>query len=562
MPADARDKHLYICGGTGSGKSKLLESLIRQDIVGWHQSKCGLLLLDPHGSLYDSLLRWLAWHPQLRTRPVIPIDLRRDDWIPSYNVLRQRPANPAVVVETFVEAMAYTWGQRGTDQTPLFARWASNTMRALYEKGFTLAEALYLTDRQNQHLRQAMTAGLKDEVCGRDWAYANDLSPKDFDAQIASTLNRLGRFLRNEHMRAIFGQAQNSLDLGRALQEGAIILVSLARERGRVSKEDADLFATLLLSDLWTAAQERGKHAGAKPFYVYIDEAQRFITPTIAENLDESRGFGLHLTLANQFPGQFLSRGDHGKQLYDSVMENTTTKVVFRLTSEENLKPMAQWLFRGTMDADEVKLKLFSTKVMGYRTEMRESYSQANSSGRGGGKFAGRSAGSGTGAGNVLDPENSVIINQQESSQDSMSEASGESKSWSEGKSEGVTRSPMLMPIMGQELTSVQYRSLDEQLFRAMAALFEQRQRHCVARIGDRMHAPVILEVPLIKDPPTPAARLERYLQEKYRDWPFFLPMEDAVTNLAERSKVLLHNLLESPTEDEPVTVKRRLPRA
>lgn len=34
-------------------------------------------------------------------------------------------------------------------------------------------------------------------------------------------------------------------------------------------KEDADLFATLLLPDLWTAAQEPGKRKGVKPFYVY-----------------------------------------------------------------------------------------------------------------------------------------------------------------------------------------------------------------------------------------------------------------------------------------------------
>ncbi len=43
----------------GTGKSKFLEHLIRQDIVIWRKSKCGLLVLNPHGSLYDSLMNWL-----------------------------------------------------------------------------------------------------------------------------------------------------------------------------------------------------------------------------------------------------------------------------------------------------------------------------------------------------------------------------------------------------------------------------------------------------------------------------------------------------------------------
>jgi len=70
-----RDKHLYICGGTGTGKSKFLENLIRQDIRNWSKSKCGVLVLDPHGSLYDGLMNWLAWNNL--DRPIIPIGLPR-----------------------------------------------------------------------------------------------------------------------------------------------------------------------------------------------------------------------------------------------------------------------------------------------------------------------------------------------------------------------------------------------------------------------------------------------------------------------------------------------------
>ena len=93
-----RDKHLYCCGGTGTGKSKFLENLIRQDICNWSKSKCGVLVLDPHGSLYDNLVNWLAWTGY--ERPVIPIDLRQDDWVVSYNLLRQRQsADPAVLVD-------------------------------------------------------------------------------------------------------------------------------------------------------------------------------------------------------------------------------------------------------------------------------------------------------------------------------------------------------------------------------------------------------------------------------------------------------------------------------
>ena len=541
-----RDKHLYVCGGTGTGKSKFLEHLIRQDIVAWKKSKCGLLVLDPHGNLYDNLMRWLAWNRI--DRPIVPIDLRQDDWVVSYNLLRQRSSDPAVLVDNITDAMAYVWGQGGTDQTPLFARWAGNVLRTLYEKKMTLVECEHLIDRVSKQMRYMITADMKDKPSRQDWQYANTLNPRDFESQLGSTVNRLQRFIRNQSMRSMFGLQKVSLDLGAALEEGQIIIVSLATERGKVSKENAELFATLLLSDLWTAAQERGKRDGIKPFYVYLDEFQRFVTPTIAENLDEARGYGLHLTMAHQFPNQLLDRGENGKRVYNSIMENASSKVVFRLSHEENLKVMAQWLFMGAMNPEEVKHELYSTKVMAYREEMRTSYTKATS--LGGGEFSGTTA-SGGQSGMISDHGTHDASGWSQS--DALS--GGDSSTWTDSESE--TTSSVLMPVMGKELAHVQFRSLEEQLFRSMAVLFDQKQRQGVARLVG-MGAPVSLYTPDVIIPPGNAERTKKYIESRYKNLPFALPKAEAQKQLSTRAENFVESIL-NDSDDALVKTKRRI---
>lgn len=551
FPRTERDKHLYVCGGTGTGKSKFLENLIRQDIRNWHKSRCGLMVLDPHGSLYDSLIEWLAWNDRVLDIPLIPIDLRQDDWIVSYNLLRQRTADPAVLVDNITDAMAYVWGQGGTNQTPLFARWAGNVIRALYEKKLTLVEAEYLVDRVEKQVRYAMTAEMKDKPSRQDWQFADTLNPKDFEAQIGSTVNRLQRFIRNQTMRSMFGQPTVSLDLGRALEEGSIILVSLATERAKVSKENAELFATLLLSDLWTAAQERGKRDGVKPYYLYLDEFQRFVSPTIAENLDEARGFGLHLTMAHQFPNQLLDRGENGRRVYNSIMENASSKVVFRLSHSENLKAMAEWLFMGVMDPDEVKHELYSTKVMEYREELQTSTTRSTGRSEGGGKFSGCTATASEG-GNVRDGEEGDSRSWNRSQADS----GGDSSTWTESESESVSESSVLIPVLGKELAHVQFRSLEEQLFRAMAVLFDQQQRQGVARLVG-MSAPVSIMTPEVGKMPSTPERVRRYLETCYAKLPFALSGAEAHQQIADRAASFADELLKEAAQ-EPVAVKRR----
>lgn len=558
MTPQMRSTHLYICGSTGTGKSKMLESLIRQDIQNWGKTKCGALIIDPHGSLYDSLIGWTASNERfLKDVPIVPVDLRQEDWTIGYNVMRPRAvADPSVVISNFVQAMAYVWGVDGTQGTPLFARLAKEVLWPVYEKNLTLYEVQHLINRTNKRLRTELTAGLSKGSAAQGWEFSNALSPRDFDAQFSSTVNRFYNFLDTEKLRLMFGTGGASLDLGKAIEEGQIIIANLSTEGARVSEEDAALFATLLLSDLWTAAKERGKgteEGDVKPFYVYIDEFQNFVTPTIAKNLDQARGFGLHLTLANQFPRQILHAGANGAQVYDSVMANARSKIVFSLEGEENLKPLAQSLFMGVMNPDEIKLKLYSRKVMDYVEEERVITSSSESWGDGTGEFTGQTSTESTG-GAIYDDEQQDARTWNQSSADS----NGTSRTSTRGGSRSETRVPFQRAVFGSELSSVQYRALDEQLFRAMACLFDQKQRHGVARLVG-MRAPVSIVTPLVQKKPAKKEMTKEFLNRKYEKLPFALRSLEALRQIVEREQKIAGGYASAPAKDEPIPAKRRI---
>jgi len=515
LSKEKRSTHLYVVGSTGTGKSKFLEHLIRQDIKNWRDSKCGMLVIDPHGSLYDSLMERMTYENSRLKRPIVPIDLRSDEWIVAYNMLRNRPgADPSVVAANFVQAMAYVWGEGGTTNTPLFARWGNNILRTLYEAKRTLVEAEHLIDHSAYAVRRTMTDMVTNPSVQRDWRNAEKMTPQEYEKEVGSTVNRLRRFLGTEMLRQMFGQAHVSLDLEKALSEGQIILVNLAPRGSRVSEEDAALFATLLLSDLWAAAKDRGKGNAAKPvkpFYVYIDEFQNFVTPTIAQGLDQARGFGLHLTLAHQYPNQLLHKGDHGRAIYDSVMVNARTKVVFQVEGEENLKPLAHSLFMGVLNPDEIKLELYSTKIVGHRKELRESHTESSS------VTENWSEGSGK-----------MLGDESEGQEDRLSEHSSSSS----GSSAGYSKTYMEVDaaVFGKERSQVQFRNLEEQKFQAMAQLFALEPRTCIARMANE-RLPVLLWVPEVRSYHLNPERVKGYMNLLAKKWKFFVPVAGVVLN-------------------------------
>ena len=138
----------------------------------------------------------------------------------------------------------------------------------------------------------------------------------------------------------------------------------------------------------------------------------------------------------------------------------------------------------------------------------------------------------------------------------SKADSTGTSRMIVRGGGGSEVEAPFLRPVMGKELSSVQFRPLEEQLFRAMAVLHDQRQRHGVARLVG-MRTPVTIVTPTIQKTPADGKMANSFLTRSYKKLPFALPTAQAHKAIADREQKMAGHLLRNPAE--PISVKRRI---
>jgi hypothetical protein len=78
--------HLEVIGATGTGKSFMMEAILKSLIL----QGFGVTLLDPHGDLYERMLAFCAWlamrKPELQLhRRVVPLDFAETRHVMGFN---------------------------------------------------------------------------------------------------------------------------------------------------------------------------------------------------------------------------------------------------------------------------------------------------------------------------------------------------------------------------------------------------------------------------------------------------------------------------------------------
>ncbi len=333
VSTEQRMQHTHVVGATGTGKSTFLLESIRQDIANGH----GLALFDPHGDIAEQVI---ASIPKSRLDDVIIVDPSDVEFPVGLNILSAHSDIEKEVLASDLVAifkrLSTSWGDQ---MNSVFA----NAILAMLES----SEKCTLFDLRRflieKSFRDTFLSSIKDPHIVYYWQKEFPLLKS---SSIAPILTRLDTFLRPKPIRNIVTQKEG-LDFASILNTNKIFIVKLSQ--GIIGAENSYLLGSLLLSKLQQTALGRQsiEKEHRKPFYIYIDEFQHFISPSLSSMLSGARKYNVGLILAHQDIQQ-IQHAD--SELTNALITNAGIRVCFRLGETDAKKLESGYLYFNSED--------------------------------------------------------------------------------------------------------------------------------------------------------------------------------------------------------------------
>lgn len=344
--------HMAVYGGTGKGKSKLLELMLRQII----DQKAGACIIDPHGDLVEDLMAYILDHYKA-TDPAV---FQRIHYLePGSNECRFR-FDPfqynGLAGESYedwlkakVESVARTiirkQGEAGFEGKPRLERFLTNVLYAcgirVNEQGhhLGLGDALVLLDTSHdlhRSLYSRIAPFLPSEVQS-DFRKVFKSNPRQQEDWVESTINRLRSFLSPAVKSLFVGEAAGAFNFRRVIDDHGVMLVNLRRTRS-FTIDQGNALGGLFINEILEAAQIASRTA-RQPFYLFIDEASRFVGQDLIDALAQFRKMKLSLCLAVQDLSSLKLRDI---DMTSKVISQCGIHVTFQQKNPEDLEVLGQ----------------------------------------------------------------------------------------------------------------------------------------------------------------------------------------------------------------------------
>jgi len=296
-----RQRHVYVVGQTGTGKSTFLENLALQDML----SGGGFAFVDPHGDTADRLLSMV---PKERTEDVIYFSPAETEFPMGLNLFEYNtPDQKDFLVQEALNMLYKLYdpqhsGIMGPRYEHLFRNAALTVMADPAGGTFIDIPKLF---RDPAFVRQKLQYVTDPNVL-EFWQKEVPQSQRsnEYGEVTSWFVSKFGAFLSNEMMRNIIGQTKSAFDLREVMDQGKILLVNLSK--GRTGELNSKLLGMVFVMKFQAAAMSRSNipESERRDFCLYVDEFQNFSTDSFATIMSEARKYHLNLVVANQFTTQ------------------------------------------------------------------------------------------------------------------------------------------------------------------------------------------------------------------------------------------------------------------
>jgi hypothetical protein len=338
-----RQRHMYVVGQTGTGKSTFLENLAIQDMLNGD----GFAFVDPHGDTAEKLLSMV---PKERTEDVIYFSPADMDFPMGLNLFEfTSEVQKDFLIQEAINILYKLYdpnrqGMIGARFEHIFRNCALLLMadpqggtfvdipKLLIDPDFMKAKLKYVTD---QNVLDFWT---------KEWP--NSQRSNESGEVTSWVVSKFGAFLSNQMMRNIIGQTKSSFDLREIMDNKKILLVNLSK--GKTGDLNSKLMGMIFVMKFQAAAMSRADvhESERKDFCLYVDEFQNFSTDSFATIMSEARKYHLNLIVANQFTTQL------SEEIRDAVFGNMGTIVSYRI-GQNDVEAMSRY-FQPLFDGDDL----------------------------------------------------------------------------------------------------------------------------------------------------------------------------------------------------------------
>lgn len=331
MANEDRFRHFYIIGQTGTGKSSIIQLMARQDF----NNEKGVCVVDPHGSLIEDLLPYI---PRERADDVIyfnPADTERPMGL---NILEaDSPEEKDLVALDAMNMMVKMFGEEifGPRIQDYFRNGCLTLMEDDEEGGAITDLVKLFTDEEWQKYK---VTKVKNPIVRNFWEkQMAQTGQREKGEMIPYFAAKFGQFYTNTLIRNIVGQTKSAFDVSKCMAEGKILLMNLSK--GLIGDINAQLLGMIAVSKIQVAAMRRQRQSKEerKDFFLYIDEFQNFVTPSIESILSEARKYRLGLILAHQYIDQLEkdSKLSGAVSLKGAVFGNVGTMMFYKIGPQD-----------------------------------------------------------------------------------------------------------------------------------------------------------------------------------------------------------------------------------